>query len=365
MAASHKQLGEIRQDTDAEYYLTISSGGTAAVLGGLGALLGCYAAGIKRFRMLGGVSGGSIISSLAASGLDSKQLLHLGMELDFGKCVSFWGDAWSLLNPFAARRPQERSGAANWRITGLYGTDALADFLNNNYGDEGGKNNSWPASYWTMATTRKGEPVVIKSDGVHLIGQDGKVQKLSDQPPSLATAVRMSCTIPGVISAFRHKGYFLFDGALSRWGICPVGLQVSHFGCDPHKIIACHINEDSKDPLAGRFHSACRFSWGVTAARNWGPETAGIIEFSPHIQHVHTLKFNLSREDKWLAILIGFESCVARLALEGILSGENLNKVRKLMVDLGYWRNAVPAELGAPQPLADRIEACLRDYQLF
>jgi len=34
--------------------------------------------GIKRFRMLGGVSGGSIISSLAASGLDSKQLLHSG-----------------------------------------------------------------------------------------------------------------------------------------------------------------------------------------------------------------------------------------------------------------------------------------------
>ncbi len=366
MSMNENILGEINEDKEAEYYLTISSGGSASVLGGLGALLGCRAAGLSRFRMIGGVSGGSIVTSLAASGLDTKQLLRLGMALTFGNMVSFWSDVCKFINPFAAPKPKTEEGEPqNWRCTGLYGTEPLAQTLRRHFTSDGSKACTWPAQFWTMATTKEGAPVIIKADGVYLVWLDGRIEKLAAKPPSLETAVQMSCAIPGVISAFRYKGIFLFDGALSRYGICPVGMQIRHFGTDPRKIIACHIGDDSKDPLLGRMHSLCRLSWGVDPRRNWGEETAGVVEFRPKIEHVHTMKFRLSRDEKWLAILIGFEACVARLALEGILHGECLQMVQDLLRDLGYWQHANPAKPSAPQPVADRTEACLREYGFF
>lgn len=359
--SSEKELAKVNEDEKAHYYLTISSGGAASVLGGLGAMLGCKASGIDSFRMIGGVSGGSIVASLAAVGIPIPKLLQLGLNLNFKQMVSLWSD---FLNPlkFIYQKPVEKE-LTNWRATGLYGTEALAAKLHEHYHANGAT--EWPKHFWTMATTKEGAPVVIKANGVHLIGLNGKVVTLDDSPPSLERAIQMSCTIPGVISAFRYKGRFLFDGALSRYGICPVGMQIQHFGTDPRKIIACHIGDDSKDPLIGRFHSVCRFSWGVDPHRNWGEETTGVVEFRPNIEHVHTLKFHLSRDEKWIAILIGFEACVARLALEGILQGERHRQVQDILRELGYWRNAIPAEIGKPQPVADRAEACLREHGYF
>lgn len=352
------------EDTSAEYYLTVSSGGAASVLGGLGAVLGCSAAGINKFRMIGGVSGGSIISSLAAVGTPINQLLHLGLNLSFTEMVTLWSDVFNLFNPAAYVRRIKTGRHTNvWRCTGLHGTEPLAQFLRKQY--EANGHSGWPQQYWTMATTKEGAPIVFTANGVHLIKLNGTIEKLADSPPALERAVQMSSTIPGVIAAQRCYGRFIFDGALSRYGICPVGLQIQHFGTDPRKIIACHIGDDSKDPLIGRFHSVCRFSWGVDPRRNWGEETAGVIEFRPNIEHVHTLKFHLSRDEKWLAILIGFEACVSRLAFEGILTGAYLKKTQDIMRDLGYWRNAVPAEMGKPQPIADRAEACLREHGFF
>ncbi|MBX9689569.1 MAG: hypothetical protein K2X27_22860, partial [Candidatus Obscuribacterales bacterium] len=62
-------------EDSSEYDLVISSGGATAVLAGVGAALGCAAAGIYKFRRVGGVSGGSIFASLLASGLCARQLL--------------------------------------------------------------------------------------------------------------------------------------------------------------------------------------------------------------------------------------------------------------------------------------------------
>lgn len=366
MSMNENILGKINEDKEAEYYLTISSGGYTSVLGGMGALLGCRVSGLSRFRMIGGVSGGSIITSLAASGLDTRELLRLGMGLTFDKMISFWSDVCKLFDTSSAPKAKpQQGGARQWRCTGLYGTEPLAQALHNCFTADGSKACTWPAHFWTMATTKEGAPVVIKADGVYLVWLDGRIQKLSDTPPDMETAVQMSCTIPGLIAAFRYKGRFLFDGALSRYGICPVGMQIRHFGTDPRKIIACHIGDDTKSPLLGRLHSLCRRSWGVDPRRHWGEETVGVVEFRPNIEHVYTLKANLSRDEKWLAILIGFEACVSRLALEGILHGGRLQVVQDLLRDLGYWQNAIPAELGAPQPIADRTEACLREYGFF
>lgn len=355
------------------YDLAVSSGGATSVLAGTGTFLACHLAGIRKFRRIGGVSGGAIFSSIASSGITCKNLLHLTLDTDFGKHVSVQDGVLKAIRKGYRRLRQGRfsrfAGKAfrkdheEWTATGLLGSNGIGEFILRNARAHG--ITGWPESFWTMATARDGAQVVFNKDGIFKICTDGKFCQLSDQPAPLDMAVRASATIPGIITATSYKGMMLFDGGLSRDGLCPVGSQIRNFGADPKKIIACRVGEDSLSPVSGAVHRAVRRIWQVHPDFHWGPETAGVIEFRPPIEHVHSLKFDLSRDEKWLAILVSFEAAAARLALEGLLAGDGLLETQEIFSDLGYWRDYMPGRKSSPQLLADRTERVLAEHGLY
>lgn len=357
-------------ETKPEYDLALSSGGATSVLAGTGTVLACSLAGINSFRRVLGVSGGGIFGSMVSTGLTAKQVLHLAVETDFGKYVTFEDGIyralrrkWQDLRIWPAKRAVMRREHEEWHVSGLLGSNRLGEYIRHHALKQGVSN--WPEPFVTMATTKDGSQVVFNKDGVFLIKTTGVMKQIADKPVPLDLAVRASATIPGIIAAIEYRGMMLFDGSLSRDGLCPVGMQIRHFGADPKKIIACRVGEDNLSPVSGRLHRFARWAWRIHPEYHWGPETTGVIEFRPQIEHVHSLKFNLTRDEKWLAILVSFEAAAARLALEGILSGNGLLEVESIFDEIGYWRDYMPAAEGDMQVLADKVERILSEHGLF
>ena len=354
------------------FKLAASAGGATSVLAATGAVVACNAANVEIDEFFG-VSGGGIFSYVLSTGITAREALHITMETDFSKYVTF-EDGIALAARKGLRRVLKcvpdtsidvgtNQGYHDWHITGLMGSSKLGDFVRD-FGSKRGVN-AWPASYTTMATTRDGSAMVFNKDGAFLVDTKGNKTQLSSEPVPVEMAVRSSATIVGVIAAIEYKGMMLFDGGLSRDGLCPVGVMIRHFGYDPKKVIACRVGEDRLSPVSGRLHRLARVLWQVHPDFHWGPETAGVIEYRPHIEHVHSLKFHLTRDEKWLAVLVSFEAATARLALEGLLEGADLARVQSLFDALGYWRDYIPAAKGEKQVLADRAEKVFADHGFY
>ena len=359
------------------YDLVISSGGAAAVLGGTGCLLACELAGLKSFRRIGGVSGGSLVAALSAAGLRSNDLVKLALATSFSKYLKLEHGIFGIVGDWFGIRKRSaahnREFQHNCRWNGLTGSDALGHFIEKMMAvgtcRRTGKCNAetgsvWPNNFWTMATTRSGGQIVFDADGVHHIPVGGQKSCISNEPPSTGTALRASCTIPGLMASVEYKGIRLYDGAMSRDGICPVGAEIRHFGANPSKMIACRINDDLHQPIMGALHGGARLFCGLDPNFHWGPECEGVIDCHVKIDHVHTLKFHLSDDAKWMAILIGFHSTLTELALHGILRGDALAKAQSVLRCVGFWRDLIPARIGAPQVLADRVSGCFTEHGL-
>lgn len=365
-----------------EYDVIVSSGGPAAALSGIGTILACELASIK-LRRLGGVSGGAVPTALKSCGLRGGELVRLSLRSDFGDNLNPESGLLKIFSRLRGKNHGRDAGATadsarplptlgclcragecvSRPKTGLFGSESLGQYIDRCVAERHG--GDWPEKFWTMATTRAGDQVVFDADGVTMFRVDGEKVRIADEPPSLGSAIRASCTIPGILAATEYKGLLLFDGALSRDGICPVGVQIRHFDADPARIIACRVNEDALTPISGKLHRLARQIWRVHPDFSWSEETAGVIEFRPLIDHVHTLKFRLSADAKWLAIMVAFESCLAQLALRGILKGEPAGKARSIFDSLGFWRDAHPSPLGARQVLSERFERCLTEHGLY
>src|SRR3990167_6337629 len=66
-----------------EKHLVCGSGGSRAVLGSAGAILGCHLAGINNWRSIGGVSGVSLPTVMLAAGLPPTKIVRTAIEIDF------------------------------------------------------------------------------------------------------------------------------------------------------------------------------------------------------------------------------------------------------------------------------------------
>ena len=361
-----------RKHADDTYDLAVSSGGATAILAGTGTVLACDLSGIKKFRQIMGVSGGGIFGSILSSGPSISEVLHMSLKTDFSKYLrADEGIASTLtssvcrLGRASPRKPEkpESPHFESWNVSGVLGSAPLGRFVLQQLASR--NIHEWPERFVTMATTRDGSALVFNKDGAFLVSTSGIKTQLANEAVPVDMAVRASATIVGVIAAIEYKGMMLFDGGLSRDGLCPVGVQIRHFGADPRKIIACRVGEDSLSRITGGLHRLARVLWRVHPEYHWGPETAGVIEFRPPIEHVHSLKFELTRDEKWLAILVAFEAASASLALSGILAGENLVKVQSIFEDLGYWRDYIPARAGEPQVLANRAERTFAKHELY
>lgn len=324
-------------------HYVISAGGSRAILAGCGSIFASQLAGID-WQSIGGVSGGSIPAILLAAGIPPARLLKYALELDFrDKCVTTAGKVETLLAVLMKEyheHPENRTGY------GVMETDKLAEFIDSLVP-------VWPDKFWTMAVDGE-DQIVFKKDGIYRYDVAGNCTKLADNPGSPGFAIQATCAIPGITKPPKFNGVHLYDGAYSKHGMCPVGVPVAHWGIDPSTVVGVSVGEDYTKGFAGWLRGLWKWVWGIKPDESWGPHSAGVIDVHAHVQHIHALMFDLSADQKWLAILEGFSATVHALAARGILKGERLQQAQVLLFSLPDLKRAVLAELGKPQLLAER-----------
>lgn len=334
-------------------HYVISAGGSRAILAGCGSIFACRLAGIE-WESIGGVSGGSIPAALLASGMQPAQLLQFALNVDFREmCVQTAGSFETIL---AILMKEYHEKPENRTSYGVMETDKLAIFMDSQV-------SSWPDKFWTMAVDGHSQ-IVFNKNGIFEYTDDGVCIQLSDKPAPIGLAIQATCAIPGVTKPPKFQERYLFDGAFSKFGMCPVGLPIKYFGIDPSKIVAVCVGEDMMEGTAGLLRRFWKWLWGVQPDTSWGPHTQGVIDIHPHIDHIHALRFDLSADEKWLAILDGFSETVHALASAGVLKGERLHNALTLISELPDAEKTVLAELGKPQQFAQKAERCFKNHGL-
>lgn len=309
-------------------HLICGAGGSRAILGSAGAIYACDMAGIKEWETLGGVSGGSIPTVLLAGGYTPAQLLKYAVELDFSSLVVRHATplmtvvAFLLKDRFEYTRPRQ----------GVLSSDKLGSFINE-------KVPVWPKNYWTMAVVGRTQ-IVFTADGVYQYLRNGHRRVLSNKPADLGIAVRATCAVPGIIDAVPWDGRYLFDGALSWDGQCPIDLVARHFGATHNEIIGCDVGEEPSrwEPLVKRFWALACGGHCISPAKPADFKGTGVLMMQPAVESVRSLQFTLTVEQKWLAVQSGFCEAVDELEAAGILTGDKLKDARLICKDVNALR---------------------------
>jgi len=353
---SNKNVSAAPTTPEREFHLVCSSGGSRAILGSAGVLLACNQAGITRFKSIGGISGGSIPTVLFASGMDAKTCLSTALDIDFSSLLTRRASFFRILIAYFMQRRYEKVRPVNGVLTsekvGEYVESHLKDGL------------LWPKGYWTMAIAEEAQ-IVFSENGVFEIRPDGELRVLSCDPGPLGTAVRGSCAVPGIISAVEYKNKILFDGALGPESRVPAGVPMRLYGAQPKDIIAVDVgDEDSKNS-----QRATKI-WKMICGEDCVPavedpiynKSHGLTWIEPKITSVRSLQFNLTRDQKWEAVMAGFVAAVPEFALSGILKGDRLEGAQELVAR--YNAILAQSETGKVGDLTREIENLLTKNSL-
>lgn len=322
---------------DREFHLVCSSGGSRAILASAGVLLACEQAGIRRFKSIGGVSGGSVPTALFASGLNADQCVRQALEIDFASLLTRRASLVKILMAYFMQRRNEKVRP----VDGVLTSEKLGEFIES-------ISAGWPKSYWTMGIADKSE-IIFNEAGVFEIQPDGVLRILENVPGPLGIAVRGSCAVPGVISAVPYGDRHLFDGALGTEGRCPVSVPGRLYGAKRQDIIVCDVGDD----LNKTSERVARL-WKLICGPECVPEIAEpdffsngkVILIRPKITGFRSLQFKLTSDLKWSAVMAGYIGAIPELAAGGVVSGEALGVARD--VTNGY-KKIVEAAKTKPQ----------------
>jgi predicted acylesterase/phospholipase RssA len=337
-----------------QIHLVCSSGGSRAILGSAGAIAALDQAGLKDFVSIGGISGGSIPTAMFAAGLGSTETLRLAVDIDFSSMLTRHGSiarillAYMMQGRLAQTRPRK----------GVMSSEKLGVYL-----DE--KVPVWPDRYWTMAVQGENK-IYFTQDGVFELTPDGKRNVLSNKPAPLGLAVRASCAVPGIISAVPYKGRFLFDGALTREGRCPIALPIAHKGALPENIIAVDAGDDDS-----KMSQRITRLWGILCGGNCVPhveekvltEKDVAVLIKPDLGFFRSLQFTLTRDQKWRAVMAGYVATVKQLKKAKLLEGEQLEKMQ--VVVSAFQRIESMCKFSEEGVLTRLTEQLMREHKLF
>ena len=310
-----------------EMHLVCSSGGSRAILASAGVLLAADYAGIKSFKSVGGVSGGSIPTALYASGMDARACLEQALSIDFQSLLTRRASYWQILVALMWQRRNEKVRP----IDGVMTSEKLGDFIKS-IGGQDAVAEIWPKGYWTIGISEKSE-IVFTETGIFEVGPDRMIRVISGEPGDLGKAVRGSCAVPGFISAVEYDGMYLFDGALGTEGRCPVNVPKRFYGAKRSNIIACDVGDDSEGTSA-RIASLWKLLCGaecVPEIHEPDYDTDGnVIVVRPKITSMRSLQFSLTDDQKWQAVMAGFVDAIPEFANAGLLSKEKLSAAAAL-----------------------------------
>lgn len=297
-------------------HLVCGSGGSRAILASSGAILGLHRAGFTNWQSIGGISGGSIPSLFLANGFTPEEIVKLAIEIDFSSLLT---RRKNIVLTFLAFLLKDRLAQTRPRKAVLT-SEKLGTFLEERV-------TAWPESYWTMAVAGRTQ-LFFTSQGVFQYLKDGSSRQLSDKPAPLGVAVRASCAVPGIIEASQYKGMYLFDGALSWAGQCPIGAVVQHYKVRPASIFACDVGDRK-----GASDFGHRF-WRVLCGDNcvwpmdeedpamWQGE--GSMVMTPAVNQFASLQFTLTSSQKWDAVRSGYTAAVAELWKSKLIDNQGL-----------------------------------------
>jgi predicted acylesterase/phospholipase RssA len=323
MRNSKAPIREDRSGPNPEFHVVFGAGGSKAILGAAGAIVGFDMCGFTKFATIGGVSGGSIPAALYAHGHPAAEILQLAIGADFTKFLipkSGWlARIWALLSKYRYERTLP--------LKGVYSGQPLRELINEEVP-------TWPPGFWTMATSLTGHSVLFTRRGAYWNWKTTDENKPEgfEGPVTVGTAVNASCAIPGIIDAVEYSGWHLFDGAVGDAGNCPVLPVQLRMGAKPEKVIAFDLPDDLvKQSWWLRFlwHLRCGGSCGNIDATH-PSEDDGTIVISPTIAGFHGLTFSLSRAAKWNAITASYVATVRRLQKAGLIAEDRKAKALAL-----------------------------------
>lgn len=317
MTTKNNQNAPETSTPDREFHLVCSSGGSRAILASAGILLATDYAGIKKFKSIGGVSGGSIPTALYASGMDAQACVEEALSIDFRSLLTQRASYWKILVAMFWQTRNEKVRP----IDGVMTSEKLGDYIE-------GFSEVWPKGYWTMGIHEKSE-ILFTEAGVFEIGPDRMIRVIDGKAGQLGKAVRGSCAVPGVISAVEYDDMFLFDGALGTEGRCPVSIPSRLFGAKRGEIVACDVGDD-----AGNTSAQVTSLWKLVCGEDCVPqisepdyETDGLVTVvRPKITSFRTLQFGLSEDQKWQAVMAGFVDAIPEFANAGFFTEERLKQ---------------------------------------
>lgn len=334
-------------------HLVLGAGGTRAILAPCGSILGFQLAEID-WKSIGAVSGGANVGILLASGYTPTQLVQFALQVNFdGKVVRKAGAVetlWSLFMKHHYERAENRNG------TGILDMKQVEEYIDSLVP-------AWPEKFWTVAVVDNDDIVVFKKDGIFEY-KNGKCIKLASDPGKPGFAVHASCAIPGLVQPPVLAGRHLYDGAFSKYGVCPVGISTELFGHNSSTVAGVCVGEDSFPGLKGAVHNFWKELWGVPQDNSWGPHSKGVVGIHPRITHIHSLSFKLSSDEKWLAILEGFNTTVMTLAKHGLLTGERLERAKVMMTELPSAKNAIIGGVDEKQIFGAKVERVFSKHGL-
>lgn len=335
-----------------ELHVVFSAGGSRAILGGAGSVLAFHVLDMRKFRTIGGASGGSLPAMLLASGQSSKDVLRLAIDTDFNAKLTpntgWLGRLLSLLMKFRYEKTLPPEGAYGWRKL-----QELVDTTSP----------KWPDNFWTMAICKHGQ-VIFTADGV-VKYERGVRQAISSAPLSVGLAVCATCAVPGIIDAVPYGGEHLFDGALSDDGQCPVEVVKRHFGAPLSSVIAFDVGEE--DIKQSRW---LRLLWNIFCGGSCGniegkhpEEKDGLVLIKPRVTGFHAFQFSLARDLKWRAVIAGFVATVRRLEASGIPAKAEMDSALALAAEFEEAERS--AEGKARGVLSAAVEKLLSARGLF
>lgn len=335
-------------------HLVCSAGGSRAILGSAGAIVAFEQAGVTNFASIGGVSGGSVPTAVFASGVGAKEALRLTIDKDFASTLTRRGNIAETLTAYFKQGRLQKTRPRN----GVMSSEPLGEYIDSMIPE-------WPKGYWTMAVVGDNQ-IHFTEHGVFEVTPGGKRTTLSDKPASVGLAVRASCAVPGIISAVSYKGRWLFDGALSHHGRCPIALPITHHGAEFDRIVAVDAGEDTN-----KASKRVLKLWGLVMGDNCVPHanekilTANDVAvlIKPKLNHFRSLEFTLTRDQKWQAVMAGYTATVESLRDAGVLDGERLEEME--LVLSAFRRIEVMSRFAEENVLANLTEQLLREHGLF
>lgn len=307
-----------------DLHMVCGSGGSRAILASAGFIYGLHKCGISDFGTIGGVSGGSIPTVMYASGMKPGKMVQMAVDIDFSSMLSRRG---SILQMFMAFLLKERLAQTRPR-NAVLGSEKLESFIDSIVP-------VWPEKYWTMAVAGKTQ-VIFTSKGVFQYLHDGSMRKLSDKPAPLGLAVCASCAVPGIIEPKYWNDIYLFDGALSWDGQCPIGVVVRDLGVQPNQIVACDVGDRDSGGMSEFVNNFWRLFCGkncVWPADERDPEiwaAQGSMVVTPRIDKFASLQFTLTPEQKWGAVMAGFAATITWLWKAGRIDNAKFAELSKL-----------------------------------